>query len=165
MTTSIRPVRTGGHGHRPPPAGLPAEQAEAVAWLRGHLRWEQRLTEVRRAYERTVPPADLPLDSRPSQPTTSRGARARQALIAVLLGASLTAGVLVLAPGTGKGSSSTPHGLTPVARPASGASFDTQCRPHGLVQACAFAPNTTAGPASAGDSGALAGPQAVEFGR
>jgi hypothetical protein len=128
MTTSIRPIPAGGEDRRPALVGPAAEKAEAMAWLRAHLQWERRLTEIRRAQKTPAPTAaDRVPDGQSTGPTISRRARAHRAVAAVLLGASATAGVLFLAPPSKGSSPSTSPGLTPIARPASGAAFNTPC--------------------------------------
>ena len=133
MTSVIRRIPASREGQGRAAAGPPSDRAEAVAWLRAQLGWERRLAEVRGAHHRSAPTSEPVSDGHGEGPTASRRARARQALTAVLLGASLAAAVLIVAPPSGGSSASPSPGLTPVARPVSNAAVGTRCdwRPRG----------------------------------
>ena len=88
MTPKIRQLPAGWQRQGSAPAGQPSDRAEALAWLRGELQWERRLTEVRRAYNETASVTELVPDERgaadvmpaspcpPRAPTRRRPARA-----------------------------------------------------------------------------------------
>jgi hypothetical protein len=154
MTRPIHQIPAVRRSRRPALVEPPADHIEAMAWLRAQLQWEGRLSEVRHAHHDTAPIAgDLVPNGRP-RPRISRRARTRRGLAAVLLGVSVTAGLLVIAPPSGGGSPSI-SGPTPVVGPVSGP-------PSKPAQQ---GPNSSERLASAGASGVLAGPQALEFGR
>jgi len=135
----------------PTPRSVNGEHVVAEAWIGRQLRWEARLAQLHGPCEPlddadprgchgavmstagTVPRTVARGSAGGETITFSDGGRLRLSLVAVLLGATLTAGVLSLTPPSrGRTPSNTP-GVTPVAHPVSHPAFDPNChwRPRG----------------------------------
>ncbi len=114
------------------PAEVTNDQLAARVWLTRHLGWERRLAELRQTSDRAHHPAETEHHCPDAERPAPLRVRVWRSLSAVLLGATLTAGVMFIAPPTT--GSSTRHELTPVVAdpsPSRGVASNCHWRPHG----------------------------------